>query len=258
MKQLKMAAAVCAIVVAGVLPLTQAVAVGPDTIRKVIHAKLSVNADGHVTQATIVEAKVPAAIGSAVLDRAKSWRFEPVISDGKVVPSITFAGFYACAIRSADGYDLVVHPLDNGPLLVRGSNLELQPVVTEYSKDEQSFKVVLKVLPDGTAQLQDVVMEDVDPRVREDLRISVKHWLAGMRYQPEMIGGQPVPTVMEWEMGTYRPSYTRHSSDKSGSDPDGDSTCDAARAAHDLPHSLENPVKRRVEDTAPAQKPPRP
>ena len=161
-------------------------------------------------------------------------------------------------MKSGDGYDLAVKYLDNGPLLERGARFEPQPVVSQYSKAKQTVTVKLTILPNGRAQLQDVVMIDVDPRIDSDLRISVKHWLDDMRYTPEQVGGQPVATAMEWPIfiwsETGEPTDPKHAAlYDTTSKP---TACDAARAARDIPHPVDGQFKQHEAGAAPDTKTP--
>jgi hypothetical protein len=258
MKQQLIRAAICVGLVCGGLGHVRALQAQPEEVRKIIHARVSIGADGRVTEATLVEKRVPATIESAVLARVKGWRFDPVTEAGTAVPAVTYAAFYACAIKSGDGYDLAVKYLDNGPLLERGALFEPQPVVSEYSKAQQTITVKLTILPNGRAQLQDVEMVDVDPRIDSDLRLSVKHWLEDMRYTPEQVGGKPVATAMEWPLFIW--SATGEPTDPKSAalynvaaKP---TACDAARAARDIPHPVDGQFKQREAATDPAANPP--
>jgi hypothetical protein len=258
MKQQLIRAAICAGLVCSGIGHAETREQQSNEVRKVIHAKVSIGADGRVTEATLVEKRVPASIEAAVLARVKGWRFDPVIENGMAVPAVTYAAFFACAIKSGDGYDLAVKYLDNGPLLERGSFFEPQPVVSEYSKAQQTITVKLTILPTGRAQLQDVVMVDVDPRIDSDLRISIKHWLEDMRYTPEQVGGKPVATAMEWPLFTWSdnggPTDPKKAAlYKTAAVP---TACDAARAARDIPHPVDGQFKQHEAATGPATNPP--
>ena len=259
MKQQFIRTAICAGLVCSGFGQARSLGPQPEEVRKTIHAKVSIDADGRVTDATLVEKKVPASIESAVLARVKGWQFDPVIANGTAVPAVTYAAFYACAMKSGDGYDLAVKYLDNGPLLERSVRFEFQPVVSEFSKAEQTITVKLTILPNGRVQLDDVVMVDVDPRIDRDVRLSVKHWLQDMRYTPELVGGQPVATAMEWpiyiwSLDTGLPTDPKHAAlNAPAATP---TACDAARAARDIPHPVDGQFKQREAGVAPATNPP--
>lgn len=259
MKQQFIRIAICAGLVCSGFGHAGSLGPQPEEVRKTIHARVSIGADGRVTSTTLVEKKVPATIESAVLARVKGWQFDPVMANGIAVPSVTYASFYACAIKSGDGYDLAVKYLDNGPLLERGAQFEFQPVVSEFSKAQQTITVKLTVLPNGRAQLDDVVMVDVDPRIDRDVRLSVKHWLQDMRYTPELVGGQPVATAMEWpiyiwSLDTGLPTDPKYAAlHAAAATP---TVCDAARAARDIPHPVDGQFKQHEGSVAPAVNPP--
>ena len=182
----------------------------PDQVHKIIHVRVGIDATGHVSDATLVEKKMPAAIESSVLARVKGWTFDPLTANGIAVPAVTFASFDACAVHAGEGFDLSVTYLDDGPLLVHKDRLEQQPVVSNFSKADQSVVAKIKVLEDGRAQLQDVVMVDIDPRVGYDMRLSIKHWVDSMRFTPEQIDGRPVATAMEWKVSFWADNGEEH------------------------------------------------
>jgi hypothetical protein len=259
MKQKLIRVAVFAALACGGLGQAWALGPQPEEVRKTIHAKVSVGVDGRVTDATLVEKKVPAVIESAILARVKGWRFDPVTANGTAVPAVTYAAFYACAMKSGNGYDLAVKYLDNGPLLENSVRFEFQPVVSEFSKAEQTITVKLTILPNGKAQLDDVVLVDVDPRIDRDVRLSVKHWLDDMRYTPEQVGGQPVATAMEWPLFIWsvdsgQPPDPKHAA--LYAKPTTSTACDAARAARDTPHPSDGQFKQHEAGAAPAVTPP--
>ena len=151
--------------IAGLLLAGTASSERPEEVLKTVHVRVAIDAQGRVTDASLVEKRVPAAIESSVLARVKAWKFDPVIADGVPVPATTYASFMACAVRSGDGYDLAVQHLQNGPLLTRAQRLEFQPIVEEYGKADQSIKVRVKVLESGKVELEDVDMADLAPGV---------------------------------------------------------------------------------------------
>lgn len=251
--------ALCAGLAGSGLCQAQSLGPQPDEVRKIIHAKVGVGADGRVTDATLVEKKVPMVIASAILARVKGWRFDAVTANGTAVPAVTYAAFYTCAMKSGDGYDLAVKYLDNGPLLENSVRFEFQPVVSEFSKADQTITVKLTILPNGRAQMDDVVMVDVDPRIDRDVRLSVKHWLDDMRYAPEQIGGQPVATTMQWPIyiwsDTGEPASRKSvAPNEAAATP---TACDAARAARNIPHPVDGQFKQHEgAGAAPAATPP--
>lgn len=254
MKQFFVRIAICAGIVCSGFGYAQQ----PGEIRKIIHVRVSIDADGRVTDAALVEKKVPSTIESAVLARARGWRFDPVNANGGAVPAVTYAAFYACAVKSGDGYDLAVRYLDNGPLLERSARFEFQPVVSEYSKADQTITVKLTVLPTGKVQLDGVVMVDVDPRIERDIRLSVKHWLEDMRYAPEQVGGQPVATTMQWPIyiwsDTGEPSKPLPAAQADA--PATPTVCDAAKAARNIPHPVDGQFKQHEAGAASASNAP--
>src|SRR5262249_48251159 len=60
-------------------------------VRKILHVKVGIDAQGRVVAADMVENRVPAAIASAMLARARGWTFTPVTADGVAVPAVTYA-----------------------------------------------------------------------------------------------------------------------------------------------------------------------
>ena len=213
----------------------------------IVHAEVSINADGKVTNVVLLEDKLSNAVKSTIVDSVKKWQFEPVLSDGVAVPSLTYVNFNVCAIPSGDGYDLAVHYVDNGPLFDRANELEFTPAIDYYSNDHQSIKVQLTVEPDGNASLDDVVMVDVAPMIQRDIRNAVKSWVKSMRFKPERIGGHPVATKLEWPFDLVRVPIGAHTDDV---DTTTDPACKSARAAGQSPHAVNDPIKRRVDSVS--------
>ncbi len=207
-----------------------------------LHAKVLVGADGRVTDVELLEDKLSTTVKSIVVDNLKRWQFVPVRVNGVAQPAMTYVDFDACAIPSGDGYDLAVTYIDNGPLLWNAMSLEFSPTIAEYSKKHQSIKIKLRVMADGRAQLQDVVMVDVATNVQREVRSTIKEWVASMRFRPEQIGGQAVATSLEWPMDMItEPLGTRHPNVDVANDP----ACKSARSANKIPHVIDSPLKLR-------------
>jgi hypothetical protein len=173
-------------------------------INRILNAQVSVDADGRVTDAVVLEDKLSPSIKSTVVNYVKRWKFAPVVSDGITVPAVTFVQVDACAIPSGDGYDLAVDYVSNGPRLIKGAPFEIPYALNEYAGDRVAATIKFKVLADGHAQLQDVVMVDVTPSVQHDLHNMIKAWTWDLRFQPEQIAGRPVATDLEWPVEWFR------------------------------------------------------
>lgn len=173
-------------------------------INRMLNAEVSVGADGWVTDAVVLEDKLSPSIKSTVVNYVKRWKFEPVRVDGVAAPAMTFVQIDACAIPSGDGYDLAVNYVSNGPRLIKGAHFEFPPALTEYAGDRLAATIKFKVLADGHAQLQDVVMVDVTPSVQHDFHNMIKAWTWDLRFQPEQIAGRPVATDLEWPVEWFR------------------------------------------------------
>ena len=214
-----------------------------------LHAQVAVGVDGRVTAVTLVESTLSPAVRSTVLEDVKRWHFQPVLVDGVAVPALTYAYFDACAMPAEGGYSLAVHYIANGPLLVNWEQLDFSPSVIYYSKEHQLLTIKIDVLPDGHAQMLDVVMSDVDPRVQRDVRSAVKNWIWKMRFTPEQVGGHAVATELEWPMAfTKRPLGIP----RPNVDPSANAVCKSARsaAAANTPHATNSAMKLQ-DDTKP-------
>jgi len=207
-----------------------------------LHAKVSVGADGRVTDVALFEDKLSTTVKSMVVEHVKRWQFVPVLVNAVAVPALTYVYLDTCAIPSGDGYDLAVTYVDNGPLLSDAMPLEFSPTIAEYSNKHQSIKIKLRVMSDGRAQLQDVVMVDVAPNVQREVRSTIKDWVRSMRFQPEQIGGQAVATDLEWPMDIItEPLGTRHPNVDVATDP----ACKSARSGSAAPRAMDSPLKLR-------------
>lgn len=173
-------------------------------IDRMLNVEVSVGVDGRVSDAVVLEDKLSPAIKSTVESYVKRWKFEPVRVEGVAAPAMTFVQIDACAIPSGDGYDLAVNYVSNGPRLVKGAHFEFPPALTEYAGDRLAATIKFKVLADGHAQLQDVVMVDVTPSVQHDFHNMIKAWAWDLRFQPEQIAGRPIATDLEWPVEWFR------------------------------------------------------
>jgi hypothetical protein len=251
--------AACWILVGCALAPLQASIAKLETRWMVLDAKVSVGADGRVADVVLLDDKVSAAIKATVVDNVKRWQFAPVLANGVAAPALTYVRFDVCAIPSGDGYDLAIKYIDNGPLLARAMGLEFSPSIAEYSNDLQSVRIKLRVMPDSSAQLQDVVMVDVAPMVQRDIRGTIAAWVGSMQFLPEQIGGQPVATNLEWPLELRRdPLGQRYKTHSQNFDPKNDPACKSARAAatSDKPHAIDSPLKLRDDAKAAGAEPP--
>ena len=252
MKSQMLLAAAFALVSLALAP-THALASKLETRWMPLQAKVSVGADGRVTDVVLVESEVSSTVKSIVVNNLKRWQFVPVLANGVAVPALTYVDFSACAIPSGDGYDLAIHYVDNGPLLVSAEELAFQPSVDEYSKKHQSIMVKFTAKADGHAQLQDAVMVDVSPLVQREVRSSIRDWVGSMRFKPEQIGGKPVATDMQWPIElTLLPIGMRYPNVDVASDP----ACKAATSANNKLRSANSPLKLRENAKADDEKSP--
>ncbi len=225
-------------------------------IAKSLSAEVSVNTDGTVSNVVVVDAKVPAAIKSAIANQSRGWRFVPVLAEGVTVPAVTYVALDVCAIPAGDGYDLIVNYAGNGPRLARGAKFEFPPAVNAYGGDHLYAMVKLKTMVDGHAQLVDVVMVDVVQAVQHDVRSMIKGWVASLRFQPEQVSGKPVATDIEWPVEWFRMGAPVRAvaSVVPVAQPMHNPLCQSARAPNDTPRVIDSPLKLQLTDAgAPAR-----
>ena len=215
-----------------------------------LYARVSINADGRVREAVLktdarvddYENRVLAEVRSSLVVNLKQWEFEPTRVNGVAMPAVTYANFDVCMIPGGNGFDLKVHYVRVGPLLISATDLELPGSAGANANDHPSFSVKLKVMADGHAQLQNLIADHGSPPANPELRSAIEGWVGSMRFQPEEVGVQPVATDILWPLGTsQRPFAMRYPSVEHIKDPD----CSAARTLNDT-RAIDSPLKLRA------------
>lgn len=159
-------------------------------------ASARVVVDEHgVPQEVDPSAKLPESIRDIVRQRVMQWRFEPLVVEGKPRTGATHVFLKACAVPQGDGQlNIAMNYSWHGPGYADGGfGAPPPPYPPEALRDglQGSFRVILKVGPDGNAGIESI------ERIKGSLRTferPLKAWVASLRYVPEQVDGVSVAT----------------------------------------------------------------
>lgn len=154
--------------------------------------KLDVDSAGQVV-AVGADAALPAAVRSAIENSAKRWRFSPPIRDGRPVAGVTYASLDACAAPVDGQYRFAIKYRGNGPAH-DGDRYPIFPTSAMMRGHSARVKVQFRVLPDGTASIDDLQFESGSKAYQRLYRQSIEAWLKSGSYRPEELDGHPVIT----------------------------------------------------------------
>ena len=172
----------------------------PAPAPKVLHfrARVDIAADG-ATRVTADES-VPVALRQPIESQVGSWRFEPVLREGRPVSATTWVGALACLVPEGDKLRLSVGYENHGPG---------RPLTTQFSPSmppgslmragiNTTLQVFYTVQPDGRGAFERV---DFDPSVPEQFRPwfdkTMRQMVKVQRFEPERLDGQAVATRMQ-------------------------------------------------------------
>jgi len=157
--------------------------------------RVEVDAQGHVGTVTPDPALSPP-VAKAVQELVSGWRFDPPARDGHVAGGVTFLQLAACAVPVGGSYQFAVALYSSGPAR-SGPPAPLIPVRMLRAGRSLSFKLNYRVLPDGTAQIDDIVfVNGGNPGDHRIIRESVQSWFRASKFEPEQLDGKPVATRM--------------------------------------------------------------
>lgn len=171
-----------------------------------LKAGLDVDNEGRVSNVTFVDdERVPDAVRRDAERIARAWRFQPPSKAGKPVGGRTYAGIQACMVSSRDGIDYTFAFVGNGPAGTyrppRKGHSPVMPIAKLMGEgvDRLGGKVVYVVAPDGTATVEEAVLDD--PKLQAHyghlwLR-DQRDYFKGFRYRPELIDGVATSTRIE-------------------------------------------------------------
>jgi hypothetical protein len=161
-------------------------------------SRIEIDAAGNVV-AVRTTPELPAHVAAVVDGNLRKMRFTPGTKDGRAVAGVTYAWQEACAAPEGDASRFAVKFLGNGPSLDR-------TVVPVYPRDAErrgvtaKWKVTYTIDTLGKGHFVSATRLDDGERAEHDFRASITRWVETMKFQPELVDGQPVATQMTGEV----------------------------------------------------------
>src|SRR3990167_2238560 len=155
-------------------------------------ARLDVDSSGQVVK-VVADPALPAAVRDAIEATARRWRFAAPSLEGRPVAGVTYAMIDACAAPADGQYRLAVRYRGNGPAH-DGQKFPVFPQKPLMRGDSALVKVEFRVMPDGTAVIDDMQFERGSKSYQGQYRQSIETWLMSGSYRPEQLDGRPVVT----------------------------------------------------------------
>ncbi len=153
---------------------------------------------------------LPVAIRSFIEKRVASWQYSPALQGGRPVPAVTFVSVGACAIPTAagDGFRLGLDFKGNGPRIANEFGRMPPP---SYPPDAQrsglsgEFQVELTVSADGSAKATSIQPANggTGRSYLATFEPTLRKWAQNLRYDPEIVAGQPVATRVTIPVGFW-------------------------------------------------------
>lgn len=159
-------------------------------------ARVEVGADGKVI-AVQPDAKLTPAVAQAIQSTVGAWRFAPPVRDGKPVGGVTYVQIGACAVTVDGGLRMAFDYQGNGPRR-QGPSSPRPPSSIAQIRPGESVKMQLtyRVGADGVAKVESVDRISGKANISTAFRSSVEDWIRASRFEPELVGGEPVATRM--------------------------------------------------------------
>lgn len=148
--------------------------------------------------------KLPQSLRDRAIEAMKTWRFAPVLQQGRAVGGKTYADVHLCLVPAGDVFNVGVDLVGNGPGDVpdRRALPAPSPPMGLLQAGAKKFEAKIRyhVEADGRARLE--MAELVDPKLQkrhgDAWRRGVSEWLSKRRFKPEIINGTPTTTLMEY------------------------------------------------------------
>lgn len=160
-------------------------------------ARIEVDAAGKVTAVEPASSLSPA-LQALVRQHLATYRFEPPVQSGVAVSGTTFVSLGGCAVPTGSDYDVSLAYRGNGPRLAGGGMLPAPryPPAAYRNGAEAEARLTYIVEVDGSTTLERIDYAGAQ-RQKPVFDETLAEWLAGLRFEPERVAGQPVRTRME-------------------------------------------------------------
>lgn len=172
--------------------LAQGTAKTPQLTVFATQARVEIDASGKVLSVA-PDPKLPPLVADAVRSTVAALAFVPARRDGQPVGGVTHVHLGACAAPVDDGFRLAIEYSNHGPGRV-GEPWPQYPAALLRPGMATKLKLDYRVEADGTAIVEDLDVDQGSARTRTAARAMMQQWLAGNRFEPELVGGVPVAT----------------------------------------------------------------
>lgn len=208
-------------------------------------ARIDVDANGVVTRVEPSDALSPA-LQELVKTQVAGYRFEAPMHAGVKSAGTTYVALGGCAVPDGNDYKISLAYKGAGPRLERGAFVPPKyPQQAWQSQAEADAVVTYVVKSDGSASLDGIRYERT-PRAQRHFDKALAAWVAGFRYEPEIVAGNPVRTKLEvqvsFSLDDVSPrTYERQVKEQRLASPE----CTAAASRDPLePVALDSPFKK--------------
>ena len=155
--------------------------------------RVEVGTDGLVTDA-VADGKLPPVLLQAVARDARALRFQ-IPKDGAFSSGVTFVQMRVCLAPVGQDLSVATQYLSNGPRR-QMETTPRYPIDAARRGKGGDFKVVMQVAADGAATVESISNLD-GGEMPAAFAGSIREWVASLRYEPELVSGQPVATRVE-------------------------------------------------------------
>lgn len=178
----------------------------PQPVMFTTTVRVEVGGDGRVTDARPDE-KLPTALHSTVLQGARALRFQ-VPKDEAYSSGVTFVQMRVCMAPAGQDLAVATQYLSNGPRRQTDA-APRYPADAARGGKGGDFKVVMHVAADGEATVESI-SNLAGGSIPAVFKSSIRDWVASLRYDPELVSGQPVATRVEMPI-VYRAPGSKES-----------------------------------------------
>lgn len=163
--------------------------------------RVDVGADGKPTRIDVPE-DFPASVREFISKRVASWQYQPATRDGVPQAATTYVEIEACAVPVAGGYRLAADFGGNGMRAQGDRPLPppLYPMHAQMRGVEAEIVVVVNIDGQGNSSFERFESEEfhggntrINAAMRQSFENSLRQWAATLHFDPELVGGQPVP-----------------------------------------------------------------
>lgn len=160
-------------------------------------ARVEVGADGRVI-AVQPDTTLPAAVAQAIQRTIGAWRFAAPVRDGQPAGGVTYVQIGACAVNVDGDMRMAFDYQGNGPRRHGPSTPRPSSSIAQQIRPGEAVKLQLtyRVGADGVATVESVDRISGKANISNAFRPAVEEWIRASKFEPELVGGEPVATRM--------------------------------------------------------------